>query len=66
MMNEKHIVLFSIWSILNNKGGIAKVFCSMANELLSRGYKVSAICFDENNGIGEPGFYLNPKGTSIK
>ena len=61
MMNEKHIVLFSIWSILNNKGGIAKVFCSMANELLSRGYKVSAICFDENNGIGEPGFYLNPK-----
>ena len=51
MMNEKHIVLFSIWSILNNKGGIAKVFCSMANELLSRGYKVSAICLFVRLGL---------------
>lgn len=54
--SKPHIVLVDIWRVVNAKGGTEKVFCEMANELTKRGYKVTAICHDENQG--DPGFEL--------
>lgn len=54
--NKPHIVLVDTWRVVNAKGGTEKVFCEMANALVERGYKVTAICHDEN--IGLPGFEL--------
>ena len=54
--SKPHIVLVDIWRVVNEKGGTEKVFCEMANELTQRGYKVTAICHDENQG--NPGFIL--------
>ena len=55
--SKPHVVLVDVWRVVNAKGGTEKVFCEMANELTQRGYKVTAICHDENQG--NPGFKLN-------
>lgn len=52
-----HVVLINTWRVVNAKGGAEKVFCDMANALVRRGFEVSAICFDENNGL--PGYPLD-------
>lgn len=52
-----HVVLINIWRVVNAKGGAEKVFCDMANALVRRGFEVSAICFDESNGL--PGYPLD-------
>lgn len=56
---RRHIVLLDVWRIINSKGGTDKVFCDMANELVQRGYKVTALCFDKHKG--EPGYKLSPQ-----
>lgn len=53
-----HVALIDIWRVINAKGGTEKVFCDMANAMASRGFTVSAICFDENRGM--PGYPLDP------
>ena len=55
--SKPHVVLVDIWRVVNAKGGTEKVFCEMANELTQRGYRVTAICHDENQG--NPGFKLS-------
>ena len=52
-----HIVLVNLWRVVNAKGGAEKVFCDMANALTRRGFEVTAICFDENDGL--PGYPLD-------
>lgn len=52
---RQHVVLINIWRVVNAKGGVEKVFSDMANALVQRGFKVTAICFDENKGpLGYP------------
>lgn len=55
--SKPHVVLVNIWRVVDAKGGTEKVFCEMANQLISRGYRVTAVCHDENQG--KPGFELN-------
>ncbi len=55
--SKPHIVLVDTWRVVNAKGGTEKVFCEMANALVCRGYRVTAICHDEN--IGTPAFPLD-------
>lgn len=52
----KHIILVNTGRVINAWGGVEKVFCEMANALVSLGYSVTAICFDKNQG--KPGFNL--------
>ena len=52
-----HVVLINACRVVNAKGGMEKVFCDMANELVHRGFEVSAICFDQNKGL--PGYPLD-------
>ncbi len=52
----KHVVLVNTGRVVNSFGGVEKVFCEMANALVSLGYSVTAICFDRNHG--KPGFNL--------
>ena len=54
--SKPHIVLVDTWRVVNAKGGTEKVFCEMANALVQRGYNITAICHDENQG--KPGFEL--------
>ena len=54
--SKPHVVLVDIWRVVNAKGGTEKVFCEMANQLSSLGYRVTAVCHDENQGV--PGFEL--------
>lgn len=56
---RRHIVLLDVWRVVNSKGGTGKVFCDLANELVKKGYKVTALCFDKQKG--EPGFKLSPQ-----
>ncbi len=57
LSQKPHIVLVDTWRVINAKGGTEKVFCEMANALVDRGYKVTAICHDEN--VGQPSFKLD-------
>lgn len=51
------ILLINLWQIIDAKGGTEKVFCNMANAMVERNHKVTAVCL-ENRG-GEPFFALN-------
>lgn len=53
-LRKPHIVLVNVWRVVNAKGGTEKVFCDMANALSKRGYEVTALFCDPNQG--EPGF----------
>ena len=62
MFHKAHIVLIDVWRVINAKGGTGRVFCNMANELLARGYAVTAICFDKEQG--QPGYQVS-KGVNL-
>lgn len=50
------IMLFYPGILINSKGGIEKVFCTMANEFVERGYEVLAVGFENKKGL--PAFPL--------
>ena len=56
---KPHVVLLDVWRVINSKGGTDRVFCNMANELTSRGYEVTALCYDKEQG--RPSYFLNPR-----
>ena len=56
-MNKKHIMFIDKNKIVNYSGGVEKVICSFANEFVNRGYDVSIVCIDDENG--RPHFHLN-------
>ena len=50
MMPERkvpHIALVNLQPVLNSVGGVEKVFCRMASDLVEKGFKVSPIICDE-------------------
>lgn len=51
------ILLIYFYNLINISGGAEKVLCNMANEFIDRGYEVSVVCCDKNNGL--PFYYLN-------
>lgn len=51
------IMLLYLDRIINSKGGMDKVFCSMSNALVKLGYNVVAVGFEDK--IGVPFFPLN-------
>lgn len=53
-LRHPHIVLVNVWRVIHAKGGTEKVFCDMANALAKRGYEVTALFCDPNQGL--PGF----------
>ena len=44
------IMLLDFLKVVNSAGGAERVFCNMANELVSRGYDVYAVCCDWEQG----------------
>lgn len=54
---KPHIVLLNVWRVVQAKGGVEKVFCDMANALIRRGYEVTLLFCDPNQG--SPGFYVD-------
>lgn len=53
---KPHILLLNSWRVVQAKGGTEKVFCDMANTLIKRGYEVTMLFCDPNQG--KPGFYV--------
>ena len=45
-----HILLANFTKMVNDSGGLAKVTCSFANEMIIRGHKVSLLYSDEKEG----------------
>ena len=45
-----HILLANFTKMVNDSGGLAKVTCVFANEMLKRGHKVSLLYSDEKEG----------------
>lgn len=45
-----NILLISFHKIINSSGGVEKVFCEMANHLVSQGHVVKAICYNDEEG----------------
>ena len=54
---KPHVVLVNVWRVVNAKGGTEKVFCDMANALVKRGYEVTALFCDPNQGA--PGIHVD-------
>lgn len=54
-----NIALVNAWRVVNAKGGTEKVFCAMANALVRRGHRITAVCLDQKEGI--PGFPLDER-----
>lgn len=52
-----HIVIININRMVDYKGGMSKSFSDLANLFVAVGYKVTAICFDKNQG--NPGFPIS-------
>lgn len=55
---KKHIMFVDENKIVNFSGGVERVICAMANEFVQRGYDVSIVCLDTEDG--KPFFVLNP------
>lgn len=53
------VVLVNLWRVLNAYGGTEKVFFSMGNALVERGYSVTSIACDNNDG--EPVFPVDSR-----
>lgn len=51
------VVLVNSWRVVNAKGGTEKVFCELANALNKRGFRVTMLFCDPNQG--EPGFVVD-------
>ena len=62
--NNRKIVLFNTWRVINSKGGTEKVFCDLSSEFANRGYEVYAFHCDSNKGT--PGFFVSPQVHFIK
>ena len=45
-----HILLANFTKMVNDSGGLAKVTCAFANEMIKRGHKVSLLYSDEKEG----------------
>ncbi len=45
-----NITLLFTWRFVNSVGGAERVFCSLANAMVSRGHNVTALCFDYEEG----------------
>lgn len=45
-----HILLANFTKMVNDSGGLAKVTCTFANEMIKRGHKVSLLYSDEKEG----------------
>lgn len=45
------IVLIDFFDVINTAGGMEKVLCNMANELIKRGHEITVICSDKNYGL---------------
>ena len=52
-----HVTLVNLGRVVEAKGGVEKVFCELANNLLSLGFIVNAVCCDRQQG--RPGFPLS-------
>lgn len=52
-----HVTLVNLGRVVEAKGGVEKVFCDLANNLLSFGFSVNAVCCDRQQG--RPGFPLS-------
>lgn len=52
-----HVTLVNLGRVVEAKGGVEKVFCELANNLLSLGFIVNAVCCDKQQG--RPGFPLS-------
>lgn len=52
-----HVTLVNLGRVVEAKGGVEKVFCELANNLLSFGFIVNAVCCDRQQG--RPGFPLS-------
>lgn len=53
-----HVVLINTWAVINARGGAEKIFASMANALVARGFDVTAICCEPKKG--GPGYFFDP------
>lgn len=58
-----NIALVNVGRVVDIKGGAEKVFCVMANTLVQRGHKVTAISGDQREGV--PGFQLDARVNFI-
>lgn len=45
-----HILLANFTKMVNDSGGMSKVMCAFANELVRRGHKVTIVYSDDNDG----------------
>lgn len=57
------IMFVDEYKIVNYAGGIERVICNFANEFTERGYDISIVCLDLEEG--KPLFKLNPKVNFI-
>ncbi|MDO4920609.1 MAG: hypothetical protein Q4E64_02110 [Phascolarctobacterium sp.] len=55
----KNIMLVEVYKTVNYPGGIEKVLCNFANEFTKRGYEVTYICLDTEEG--KPYYFLDDK-----
>lgn len=55
-IRKPHVLLLNSWRVVQAKGGTEKVFCDMANALVKRGYEVTMLFCDSNQG--QPGFHV--------
>ena len=54
------IILITMHHLYNNSGGVERVFCNMANTLITKGYEVSCIYFDKIDN-GKPFYHIDSK-----
>lgn len=54
---KPHVVLVSLYQVVNSKGGAEKVLCNMANELSLKGYEITVLYLQAKQG--KLGFPLN-------
>lgn len=46
-----NIMLLSFFTVVNNAGGAARIFCDMANHFSERGHLVYCVCNDKEKGL---------------
>ena len=63
-MKKTRVVMLELWPIANSRGGLERVFCSMANALTARGYEVVAVTFDQ--GEGKPAYPVSERVRFVK
>ena len=56
---KMRVVLVNLGPTIESRGGVERIFISMANELVGKGHRVTALCFDAK--IGKPAFALDKR-----